>query len=700
MVDLSKICMGCMQEVVFQDGKCPNCGFSLLNYEKNRNARVLPAQTILAGKYLLGRVIGEGGFGITYLALELNLMTVMAIKEYFPTGLVTRDTAVNRLGTISVMGGEREQYFQHGLECFAQEARNLARFQNMEGIVSVRDFFLENKTAYMVMEYIEGRNLKQYLREKKQPLNEAETLRLMRPVLASLAGIHKEGIVHRDISPDNIIISDKGQVKLVDFGAARLATGMETQSLTVFLKPGYAPIEQYQTRGKQGPWTDIYAVCATMYEMMSGLKPEDSVNRMVKDNVKKLHEMSRQNPQIKISSRVSDAVQKGMQVHAAARFQTAEELMQALYTRQEPGPAEISGRPEQISGKTQKNPHTRRPGPAVIAGIAALALSVLAAGGILVRNYMDMAEGQAEEASVPAESEEASAPAESEEASAPAEPDEARELLVKDMIDPDTCGLMAYNVARDNQGTYYANALAGQEIDVDNYYELDLSELEEPYQYLRGTAIQNYDYAETSAYKTSISIYLDGEREYFYKPVDGYTQPEDFCLKLTGKQTLGICINGSNDLRLVDTALTNEPEQTKTARNTPEPYVNILEPLRVSEDISGIRDVLTARDNKGKTYYNVLAGCMADEMNRADYYLDKKYRRFTGKTILNYDYRKIKQGDTYAEIYVDGVLCYSSPIAVKGMQPDEFVIDVEDAEYLTICIQGRNCVRLADLKLE
>ena len=165
MIDPNKLCMGCMTELSDVHEKCPKCGFSIEEYNQKRSSRALPPMTILAGKYLLGKVLGEGGFGITYLGWDLNKEEKIAVKECFPSGLVYRDSIMSGKGTVTVIN-DRQEYFKKALKSFAQEAENLKRFNHCPGIVSVRDFFYENETAYIVMEYIEGVSLKEYLKQK------------------------------------------------------------------------------------------------------------------------------------------------------------------------------------------------------------------------------------------------------------------------------------------------------------------------------------------------------------------------------------------------------------------------------------------------------------------------------------------------------------------------------------------------------
>lgn len=328
------LCLGCMEELKCPGDTCRKCGFDRIEYEKNRNVHTLPSYTILAGKYLLGRVLGEGGFGITYIAWDLKRECRVAVKEYFPSGLATRDTRLGDGEALIIMPGEKAAYYRNGLKNFAEEGKNLARFQHLPGIVSVRDFFQDNGTAYIVMDYAEGKNLKQYLREHYEkngehaPMEENQILEMMQPLLQALSEIHKAGIIHRDISPENIICGEDGKITLIDFGAARAVTGTETKSLTIMLKHGYAPEEQYRTRGKQGSWTDIYAICATMYQMASGYLPIESVERLYEDELKPLKQLN-----TGISEKFSDVIEKGMAVRGDKRYQSVEEIYKELYPK-------------------------------------------------------------------------------------------------------------------------------------------------------------------------------------------------------------------------------------------------------------------------------------------------------------------------------------------------------------------------------
>lgn len=384
MTDLEKLCPGCMRIVEDFEKPCPYCGFDKREYEKTRSYRTLPPGTILAGKYFLGKVIGEGGFGITYLAWEMNLEVPVAVKEYFPSGLATRDTQLTggKSKTVSVMAGDQGHYYQSGLRSFEQEARNLAKFQNLPGVVSVKDLFFENQTAYLAMEYIPGITMKQYLRSKGNRLDERTVLRLMRPVLESLDKVHRSGIIHRDISLDNILITADQKVTLIDFGAARMASGNDGKSMTILLKHGYAPVEQYQSKGRQGPWTDVYAICATMYRMISGKVPEEAVDRIENDRVKPLTMLAREE-NFQVSRRVSDVIQKGLSVSASHRYQNVRSLIQELYEEPQTVQPPVGGGTRVVPPKPLKSEPKNYIG-IILAVLAGLFAVILILGAVLL----------------------------------------------------------------------------------------------------------------------------------------------------------------------------------------------------------------------------------------------------------------------------------------------------------------------------
>lgn len=291
------------------------------------NLHCLRKGTRLIGRYTIEKVLGQGGFGITYLGIDELHEKKVAIKEFFPQGIVTRNIEYEDAVTVTFVG--KKDNYNKGKEKFLKEARIMARFSKDEGIVKAQDFFEINNTAYIVMEYLEGITLKQYLRENER-IEPEELLELFVPLIESLDEIHSQGLIHRDISPDNIMVLLGGKIKLMDFGAARDYTDFGEKSLSLILKPGYAPPEQYQTHGVQGPWTDIYALCATMYKCLTGENPPDAIERVMDDNLKEISEFG-----IPVSKQMEETIIKGMSISARNRYQNIEEFCEDLYALSE-----------------------------------------------------------------------------------------------------------------------------------------------------------------------------------------------------------------------------------------------------------------------------------------------------------------------------------------------------------------------------
>ena len=287
------------------------------------NLHCLRKGTRLIGHYTIEGVLGQGGFGITYLGIDELHEKKVAIKEFFPQGIVTRNIEYQDTVTVTFVG-EKENY-EKGKERFLKEARTMAKFSKDEGIVKALDFFEINNTAYIVMEYLEGITLKQYLRENQRIAPE-DLIELLVPLIESLDEIHSQGMIHRDISPDNIMVLPDGRIKLMDFGAARDYTEFGEKSLSIVLKPGYAPPEQYQTHGIQGPWTDIYALCATMYKCITGENPPDAIERVMDDHLKKISAFG-----IPVLPQIEEAIIKGMSVAANDRYQNVGDFCEDLY---------------------------------------------------------------------------------------------------------------------------------------------------------------------------------------------------------------------------------------------------------------------------------------------------------------------------------------------------------------------------------
>ena len=361
---IEKLCINCMQERRSPDGICEFCGFDVRTFELPRHH--MRPFTILAGKYLIGNAIGEGGFGITYIGMDLNLEVKVAIKEYYPQGAAVRDCRTND-STVWSYSKSTQVFFEEGREKFINEAKTIAKFRNVPEIVGVIDFFRENQTAYIVMEYLDGQTLKQYLKVKGGKIPADELLRMMKPLIASLGKLHAQGLIHRDISPDNIMIMKDGSIKILDFGGARDFVSQNGKSMSVLVKHGYAPEEQYRSRGDQGPWTDVYALCATMYRCITGKIPPEALDRLYEDELKPISSFGVNCPRY-----VEQAISKGLSIRKDGRYQSMEELYDALYKGKPPKPPEP---PKPKNNKTKL----------IIAAVATAAVGIAVIAGVGIK---------------------------------------------------------------------------------------------------------------------------------------------------------------------------------------------------------------------------------------------------------------------------------------------------------------------------
>ena len=260
------ICPSCFQEAMV-NGTCTACGYTAAAHPAD--ARHLPPLTILNAKYLLGKSLGQGGFGITYLAKNMLTGKTCCIKEYYPNSLISGRSSS---GGIRLSGEEVRAEFEEGKRQFIEEARALQELRGNITVVNIEDFFEENATAYFVMEYLDGYNLRAFQREHTPEQNYRMSLQMLFLVGSALAEVHRFGMLHGDISPENIIVTTRGDIKLIDFGAARSFRHRTTREKKIYLKPNYAPYEQYTLKPYQGPWTDLYALAATFYFIVSGQK--------------------------------------------------------------------------------------------------------------------------------------------------------------------------------------------------------------------------------------------------------------------------------------------------------------------------------------------------------------------------------------------------------------------------------------------
>ncbi len=371
-------CYGCMK--MAQQSPCEHCGWE---EGQNNLSHQLPVGTVLRGQYEVGRCLGQGGFGITYLGWDRALDTRVAIKEYYPNSLVSRESHVS----LSVTAGGSES-FEHNKKRFLQEARTLARLGDIPGTVNVYNLFEENDTAYFVMEYVEGMDLRRYVQSFGGKLGTAVVFAILKPVMEALEKVHGAGLVHRDISPDNIMIRPDGTAKLLDFGAVRevLDAGAKkelAQSTEAILKHGFAPMEQYQKRGSLGPWTDVYALCATIYYCLTGKTPPDAPGRMMDeidlgwDKIPGLTENQRQ------------ALEKGMALMPKDRTASVTELYRGIYGESTTTPIMVTqavkdipvyeGKPRTKQAQTPEKPKARGKGKFLVA-VFLLLLGLLAYG--------------------------------------------------------------------------------------------------------------------------------------------------------------------------------------------------------------------------------------------------------------------------------------------------------------------------------
>lgn len=315
-----KLCYHCMSQISNDKAStCPVCGKSLTLEEQK--PRFLKPGTVLGGKFVVGYHLGSGGFGNTYIGWDRILQRKVAIKEFYPEQYCGR----GQDGLTVMVTDERLiSRYQRGLQQFLVEARNVAALHDVQGVVEISNFFEENGTGYIIMEYLEGMDVKTILQKSGNKKDYEWSRRVILTVLYTLKEVHKRGVLHRDIAPDNIFVTKEGIVKLIDFGAAKNVTVMDS-SKDVWLKSGYAPIEQYRNTFEQGPYTDLYAVAALFYRMLTGQKPVPAIDRLEKDPLVPLSDMG-----ISIPQQAEMAIMVCLNIMPEYRLQSAEEFMEAL----------------------------------------------------------------------------------------------------------------------------------------------------------------------------------------------------------------------------------------------------------------------------------------------------------------------------------------------------------------------------------
>lgn len=308
-------CIFCMHEMDVKEKRCPNCRKGAWEYKWNN--RWLHPHTKLCNRYKLGIVIGEGASGITYLAYDTQEAQRVAVKEYFPAGKVRREQGTQK---VAECGEGTAEEFKRGLEGFQREAMRLSEKRQVPGIVEEKDYFTELNTGYIVMEYLSGDSLRTYMGRNRQ-IQPVQAATMLKPVMEAVLRLHCDGIVHCDISPDNLLFDENQELKLIDLGASREID--ETRDMKE-LREGYASPELYQDEGKIGPWTDLYAVCAVWYEMVTGKKVPSAPERIKKDTLRVPSEY------VKISPEMESAFMQGLSMDMQQRYFSLENLMGRL----------------------------------------------------------------------------------------------------------------------------------------------------------------------------------------------------------------------------------------------------------------------------------------------------------------------------------------------------------------------------------
>ena len=315
-----KRCYSCFRRFEDEFDICPYCGYKYCAQPKE--PIYLTPGTILAQRYIIGRVVGAGGFGIVYKAWDSKLETVVAIKEFFATRIMTRAEGLKNV----IISKKAQTEYEYRKKRFLAEARDMAKFGSHRSIPNVFEFFEANNTAYIVMEFLNGMTLNSFLNKVGGKVDADFAIVVANEVGNALRSLHGEKIIHRDVAPDNIFIctGKSIKVKLMDLGAAKLQDSTD-DVIDIVLKPGYSPPEQYDNTKNIGPWTDIYALGATMYNMLTGEKPEESTNRKISDELPNVNEL---NPDV--SENLNNTIMKALAIERHMRFKSIDEFLLAL----------------------------------------------------------------------------------------------------------------------------------------------------------------------------------------------------------------------------------------------------------------------------------------------------------------------------------------------------------------------------------
>lgn len=357
-----KLCMGCMNQIEDHLSACPFCGFN--EHTLRQESYYLDPGTVVGGKYIVGRVLNYGGHTVSYLGMDAEKNRKVIVKEYLPSDFSTRSEGEK---DVTIYSGDGQVQFEQGLTNFLNEMNHIQSLKEAPGIAKVYDCLAENETGYVVSEYVEGKTLKEILEGGKK-YNADEAAAFIKKILMGLSKVHKEDVVHCDISPETIMVTAEGDIKLMDFGATRYVTTANSKSLSIILKRGYAPEEQYRSKGKRGPWTDVYAVGAVMYRMITGTVPQESVERTLADDLKEPSKMG-----VSIPKNMENTLMNALNVYQNERTQSADVFLKEL----------SSDNVKRIKVKHRKNKTGKFPVWAKVL-VAGLACVVIAGGAYVV----------------------------------------------------------------------------------------------------------------------------------------------------------------------------------------------------------------------------------------------------------------------------------------------------------------------------
>lgn len=374
-----KLCMGCMNQMEDQVTVCPHCGFN--ERELKQEAYYLTPGTVVGGKYIIGRALSYAGYTVTYIGMDAENNRKVLVKEYLPNEFSTRPEGDKE---VTIYSGDAKEQFEEGLTTFLNEANRIQQLGRPQGIMQVYDCVAENDTGYVISEYLEGQTLAQMLEGGKK-FSPQEAKEFICEILEGLRRVHPLDVVHCDIAPETIVVTRTGEIKLLDFGATRYVTTANSKSLAIILKQGYAPEEQYRSQGVRGPWTDVYALGAVMYHMITGIVPIESVDRALVDELKAPSQLG-----VPMPKNMENALMNALNVYQKDRTPSAEVFYRELN----------SDEVKRIQVKKQKYETGRFPkwAKALVAGL----LCVVVAGGVVVVGKM-MGLGDKTEAEKPKE---------------------------------------------------------------------------------------------------------------------------------------------------------------------------------------------------------------------------------------------------------------------------------------------------------